>query len=185
MRLYLTRHGETQYNVLGIYCGSTDIPLNEKGINQAHELAARLENMDFDAVISSPMLRARQTAEAVCSALNMRHKVYDEFAERNMGVYEGLTRDEVMERYPDLWNRQSLATLDDAPDGGETLREFCARVDGGMARLIQDYKGKRVLLVCHGFVSRAVNRFCRNLSFDEMSGFSLGNCEIAEYNNFC
>ena len=62
MTLYLTRHGETEYNILGRYCGSTDVSLNETGIAQAHELAKNLHGKTFDAVISSPMLRARQTA---------------------------------------------------------------------------------------------------------------------------
>jgi len=181
MILYMTRHGETEYNVLGRYCGSTDIPLNETGIAQAHELAKRLQGMKFDAVISSPMLRARQTADIVCAALGMQYKTCEQFAERNVGVYEGLTREEASERYPDSWKRQCTRQPDDAPDGGETLQEACGRIDRGMKRLIQEYHDKTVLLICHGFASRAVHRFCLNLSFDEMVGFSLGNCEVVNY----
>lgn len=181
MILYVTRHGETDYNVSGRYCGSTDIPLNETGIRQAYELTKRLRGMKFDAVISSPMLRAQQTADIVCASLDMQYNTYDQFAERNMGVYEGLTRDEARERYPDLWNRQCTRKPDDAPDGGETLREACGRIDGGMERLIQEYNGKTALLICHGFAARAVHRFCLGLSFDEMAGFVLGNCEVINY----
>jgi len=181
MLLYLTRHGETDYNALGRRCGSTDVPLNETGITQAHELGKRLKNMEFDAILSSPMLRARQTSDIVCNALNMPYSVYEQFAERNMGVYEGLTRDEAKARYPSLWNRQCTLKPDDAPDGGETLREACARIDNGMERLLQEYSGKTVLVICHGFTARAVHRFCRNLYYEEMSGFVLGNCEVAAY----
>ena len=181
MILYMTRHGETEYNVQGRYCGSTDIPLNETGIAQAYELAKRLQGMKFDAVVSSPMLRACQTADIVCTALNMPYKTCEQFSERNVGVYEGLTKEEASERYPDLWNRQCTRQLDDAPDGGETLREACGRIDSGMKRLLQEYHGKVVLLICHGFAARAVHRFCRNLSFEEMSKFVLGNCEVVHY----
>ena len=179
MLLYLTRHGETEHNILDRYCGSTDVPLNETGIAQSHELAKRLQGMAFDAVVSSSMLRARQTADIVCAALDTRYVVYEQFAERNMGVYEGLTRDEAKKQYPNLWNRQCTNKPDDAPDGGETLREACSRIDSGMELLIQEYSSKTVLLICHGFVARAVHRFCCNLFFEEMASFTLGNCEIA------
>ena len=68
MHIYVTRHGETDYNAAGRYCGSTDVPLNENGLAQARDLARRLARVKFDAVISSPMLRARQTADIVCAA---------------------------------------------------------------------------------------------------------------------
>ena len=181
MVLYVTRHGETDYNVLGKYCGSTDVALNDTGIGQAHELAWRMQGMKFDAVVSSPMLRARQTADIVCASLNMQYSVYGQFAERNVGVYEGLTRDEAKERYPHLWNRQCTRNPDDAPDGGETIRQVCGRIDCGMIELRRDFAGRTILLICHGFAARAVHRHCHNLSFDEMAGFVLGNCEIAVY----
>ena len=181
MLLYVTRHGETEYNVLGRYCGSTDIPLNDIGIAQAHELSERLQGMRFDVIVSSPMLRARQTAGIVCAALNMPYTVYEQFTERNMGVYEGLTREEARERFPDLWNRQCTSKIDDAPDGGETLTQACGRIDGGLNMLRQDYQGKSILLICHGFAARAVHRYCRNLTFEEMASFVLGNCDVVNY----
>jgi len=181
MLLYVTRHGETEYNVLGRYCGSTDIPLNDIGIAQAHELSERLQGMRFDVIVSSPMLRARQTADIVCAAINMPYTVYEQFTERNMGVYEGLTREEARERFPDLWNRQCTSKIDDAPDGGETLTQACGRIDGGLNMLRQDYQGKSILLICHGFAARAVHRYCRNLTFEEMASFVLGNCDVVNY----
>ena len=187
MLLYVTRHGETDYNVLGRYCGSTDVPLNNTGFTQAQELTEHLQCIKFDAVISSPMLRARQTADIVCAALNMPYKVYEQFAERNMGVYEGLTREEARERFPALWNRQCTIKADDAPDGGETLMQACGRIDGGLNLLRQDYQGKSILLICHGFAARAVHRYCCSLAFEEMASFVLGNCEVVNYvlGNIC
>ena len=181
MIMFVTRHGETDYNAAGRYCGGTDVPLNDVGLAQARELARRLINVKFDAVISSPMLRARQTADIVCAELVINYNVYEQFAERHLGVYEGLTRDEIKTRYPDLWNRQCTGKPDDAPDGGETLRQACARIDGGMARLRAVYGDKTILLICHGFASRAVNRYCNNLSFEEMAKFTLGNCDVVCY----
>jgi len=181
MILYVTRHGETEFNAQGRYAGSTDVPLNEKGFAQAKELALRLKGMRFDAIACSPMLRARQTADIVCAALDMPYVIYENFYERNMGVYEGLSREEVQELYPEMWNRKCTMKPDDAPDGGETLRQVCDRVDRGMERLRRDFEGKTILLICHGFVARAMNRYCKGLSFEEMANFTLGNCEVVEY----
>ena len=136
MHLYLTRHGETRHNALGKYCGSTDIPLNETGFRQAHDLAQRMKEIKLDVVVSSPMIKARQTAEIVCAAQNLQCVIYDQFVERNMGVYEGFTRDEAKHKYPGIWCKLSTRSPDEAPDGGETIREVCSRVDDGMTRLI-------------------------------------------------
>ena len=63
MKLYVARHGETEWNALNKVCGRTDLPLTEKGFQQAEKLAERTENLGIDIIIASPMLRARQTAE--------------------------------------------------------------------------------------------------------------------------
>jgi len=182
MILYVVRHGETQFNVEKRYAGQTDVPLNERGIEQAKELAKKLAEEPFDLIVTSPLQRARVTAEQICAY----HKEIpliemDEFREVCVGVYEGLTGAEAQERYPDLWARKCTRQLDDAPTGGETTRQVDIRVAKGLAILKEKYPEKRVLLVCHGFVSRAINRQMRGLSFDEMHEFSLGNCEVVAY----
>jgi len=181
MKLYVTRHGETDHNVLGRYSGSTDVSLNETGYAQARDLAIRLASEKIDAVVSSPMLRAKQTADIICEALNLRYNIYEQLAERGVGVFEGLTRDEAKGKYPDLWKRQCTRKLDDAPDGGETLRQGCNRVDTLIAQLRHEYKNKSVLVVCHGFISQAIHRHCNNLTIEEMLKFSLNNCEFVKY----
>ena len=183
MILYMTRHGESEYNVTGRYCGITDIPLHERGFAQAQELAKSLQEqgMAFDVVISSPLLRARQTADAICEALGMEYVVDERFRERDFGVYEGVSRDEVKDLFPEMYARQCTNTLDDAPDGGETIRQVYQRVDEGLDQLRQIYQGKAVLLVCHGMTARAVNRYCWNTPYEEVAGFSIGNCEIVQY----
>lgn len=181
MVLYVTRHGETDYNLQGRYTGCTDIPLNETGISQAKRLGSMLSDIKFDAVVCSPMLRTRQTASIICESLGMNYIIYRQFFERNVGVYEGLTKEEIRQRYPDLWARRCTSQPDDAPPGGETIRQACARIDAGIEQLKQDFPDKTVLLICHGFTSRAVNRHCKNLTFEEMSSFSLNSCELIKY----
>jgi probable phosphoglycerate mutase len=196
MVLYVTRHGETDFNVQKRYTGSTDIPLNMKGVEQAEELANKLSsvNIKFDVIISSPLLRAKQTAEIIHKSIHKSCDVplmiIEEFAEINVGVYEGLTREEAQMQYPETWARladifkkSGSRPLDDAPAGGETFRQFDARVAAGLTRLKTEYAENKngVLLVCHGGTARMINRQLRELSFKEMDAFVMGNCEIEEY----
>jgi len=179
--LYVTRHGETEYNVQGRYAGSVDVPLTERGIAQAKELAESLKEIEFDAIITTPLLRARHTTEIVCGTLDMDYIIYEDFAEISMGVYEGLTREEAQAMYPEMWARLSSRPADDGPDGGETKRAFCDRVDRGLERLAREYGGKTVLIVCHAFAACAINRKIRRLSYEEMHSFRMDNCEVVSY----
>ena len=188
MILYVTRHGETDYNLQKRYTGSTDIPLNIKGIQQAENLANKLSAIKFDIIISSPLLRAKQTAEIIHRSCNVPIVIIDEFSEINVGVYEGLTREEAQTQYPEVWARladffkkSGSRPLDDAPTGGETVKQFDMRIATGLAKLKTEYSESRVLLVCHGFTARIINRQLRELSLKDMDTFILGNCEIVEY----
>ena len=105
MILYVTRHGETDYNVQKRYTGSTDIPLNAKGIYQAEELANKLSDIKFDIIVSSPLLRAKQTAEIIQKSYDVPIDIINEFSEINVGVYEGLTREEAQMKYPEVWGK--------------------------------------------------------------------------------
>ena len=179
MMIYVVRHGETQFNAEKRYTGQTDVPLNERGIEQAKELAKILAGESFDIIVTSPLLRARMTTERI---MEYRQEVplvvMEEFKEVCVGVYEGLTRLEVQERYPNLWVRNCTRQLDDAPTSGETTRQCDIRVAEGIEKLKEKYPDKKVLIVCHGFVSRVINRQLKELSFEEMHDFSLGNCEV-------
>ena len=181
MILYVVRHGESVTNMQKKYGGSIDTPLTEKGLEQARELTEKLAGMKFDIIVSSSLTRARQTAEIINEKLNLPLIFSDEFKERNLGVYEGLTQEEIIEKYPDLWERRCTRQMDDAPTNGETIRQFDTRITNALLKLEKEYPEKNVLLVSHGFALRTINRHYKNLSFDEMRDFSLGNCEIVKY----
>ncbi|MGI5899364.1 MAG: histidine phosphatase family protein [Christensenellales bacterium] len=181
MKLYVVRHGETDFNLHGRYAGSTDIPLNQQGFQQAAQLAEDLLKINFDLIVSSPMLRARQTAGIINFSRGLPIQIMDGFSERNMGVYEGLTRDEARQNHPKTWEKLSERGIDDAPEGGETIRQCNERVMAALEQLGRSAGEKTVLLVCHGFVSRLINRHFSGLDFFAMHSFSLRNCGIAEY----
>jgi probable phosphoglycerate mutase len=183
MILYVVRHGESVFNIEGRYGGIIDIPLTPKGLEQAKQLAEKLNEINFEIIITSSLMRARQTAEIINEVFNVPFVVSDEFKERNMGVYGGLTKDEIIEKYPDLWERKCTRQWNDAPTNGETYQQFDERITKGLKNLEDEYPDKSVLLVTHGYVSRVINRHYKNLLFDEMHFFDLENCEIAEYRN--
>ena len=181
MILYVVRHGESEANLHGKYSGHYDTPLTPKGLEQAKQLTEKLSEINFKIIISSSLIRARQTAQNINNVFNVPLIVSDEFKERNMGVYEGLTQNEIIEKFPDLWERKCTRQWNDAPTNGETYQQFDERITKALLNLEKEYPEKSVLLVTHGFVSRVINRYYKSLSFDEMHGFDLGNCEIVEY----
>jgi broad specificity phosphatase PhoE len=97
--LYLARHGVTEHNLKEIYMGQRDIELNETGIKQAHELGKKMKNIDVDFIIVSPLKRAKQTAEIVNQYINKKIILDNRLKERCAGLYEGLTKKEVEEKF--------------------------------------------------------------------------------------
>jgi broad specificity phosphatase PhoE len=180
MTLYITRHGETTFNAEGRYAGSTDVDLSETGISQARELAEKLAGLQIAAIVSSPLLRARKTAEIIAAG-RYAIRVMEEFAERDCGVYEGLTRQEAKRQYPQLWASGCTRLVDGAPAGGETIRTCDDRVGRGLARLKREFAPEPILLVSHAFVSRTIHRRLMKRTFEEMHEFTLNYCEIAQY----
>ena len=92
MRLYVTRHGQTQWNALNKVLGRTDVPLDETGLAQAEELARSLAGEPIDLVLTSPLQRTVQTGAAVANALGIPAQTADELIEMNFGIYEGVQR---------------------------------------------------------------------------------------------
>lgn len=182
MILHVIRHGETDYNTQLRYAGSTDVPLNNVGIKQAEDIAKILAEKKFEVIVSSPLKRALKTAQIIKQFHNDTPLIImNEFAERNIGVYEGLTRKEAQANYPDLWSKQCTSKLYDAPTNGETINQVDTRISIGIHKIKKQYADKIVLLVCHGFVSRAINRKINNIPFEEMHNFTLENCQIVTY----
>jgi uncharacterized phosphatase len=150
----LIRHGETDWNALGKIQGKTDIPLNDTGRKQAEECGAYLNAADYDILVSSPMKRARETAEIINSYLNLPMIEMADFAERAFGEGEGLTLEVRMEKYPD----------GNYPNQ-EEREDFNNRVMTGIKKVCDAYPDKRVLLVAHGAV---IGMILSNLSNGEI-----------------
>lgn len=180
-KLYVVRHGETDFNVQGRYAGSTDVELNETGVTQARITAENLKQYSIDIIITSPLKRAMKTAEIIKECIRKPIVVIDDFAERSVGVYEGLTRDEAMNKYPDLWNQNVLRQFDCTLHEGESVKQVRNRVQKALCSIKDNYKGKNIVLVTHGYVSREIYGYFNEVTEEEFHKYALKNCQVAEY----
>lgn len=159
-RLYLVRHGETDWVQAHRCHGYSDIPLNARGLMQAERLRERLRREHLDAVYCSDLQRARRTAQIAASAHALEVVARPELRELHFGEFEGAIFEQISERNPALaqaWLERSL-TL--AMPGGESLPQLARRVAGFAPRL-NDHDGQTVLIVAHSGSLRAL--FCHLL----------------------
>ena len=178
MKILLIRHGETQFNAEHRYLGTLDPELNSQGISQALDLQLLLPST-IDAVITSPLRRARQTAEIVCKNRTIKPIIDAAFAERNVGVFEGLTQAEAQTLFPALSAENVTRMWHGAPAKGETIAAVVERVTDGLARTYAIYKRQSVAIVAHGFVAKVVRAICLS-SFDDFFEWKLSNGAICE-----
>ena len=144
MTFAFIRHGQTDWNRDDKLQGSSDIPLNELGRRQAREAAAMLAAGGWDVVVSSPLLRARETAEIIAGDLGLvLGPSYPAFVERDYGPLEGTSSSETMARWPHR----------DYP-GAESLESVVARGLAGLAQVEADFADRNVVIVCHGTIIR-------------------------------
>lgn len=153
-RICLIRHGETDWNAFGKLQGKTDIPLNRKGIKQAEECRQNFADTDWDVMITSPLKRAKQTAEIINSDLDLPLIEMEEFVERGYGEAEGMNLEERLSTYPD----RNYPNQEEA----ESVR---IRVKEGISKINLMYPEKRVMLVAHG---GAINSILSILSNGEI-----------------
>lgn len=180
-KLFVVRHGETDFNVQRRYAGSTDIEINDNGIDQAKVVAEALKAYPIDIIISSPLKRAHKTAMIIQKHINKPLVLQDEFVERFVGIYEGLTQLEASQQYPELWNQNVLREFDCTLHEGESVKQVRERVHRGLKHIGDKYGNHNVVLVTHGYVSREIYGYYNNVTEDEFNAYSLGNCQVAEY----
>jgi 2,3-bisphosphoglycerate-dependent phosphoglycerate mutase len=153
--LLLARHGESDWNHTKRWQGFADRPLTELGRRQAEELADRLDDTELDAVYSSDLQRARDTAEVVARRKGLQVQTTPDLREVDVGSWSGLTRAEAEARFPDAYARWLQG--EEGWEDGETYEQLAARVVRAMQRIAAAHEGGRVLVVAHGGTIRAVH----------------------------
>lgn len=150
--LLFIRHGETDWNRRQCFQGQLDVPLNGNGLEQARRLGERLKDEPHDALFSSDLGRAQQTAAPVAAAWGMAPVLVPGLREQRFGEWEGLDFPNIQARYAELWPRWLEQDADFAVPGGESLRQFHARVVAAVQDLAAQHPGRRLAIVTHGGV---------------------------------
>ncbi len=153
--ILLARHGQSDWNAETRWQGHADRPLTQRGREQAFALAERLAAKRLDAVYSSDLQRARDTAVAVAERQGLEVSVDPDLREVDVGSWSGLTRAEAERLHPDGFARWR----DGEPgwDDGETYEEMSKRIIGAINRIAAEHDGGRVLVVSHGGPIRAIH----------------------------
>jgi broad specificity phosphatase PhoE len=179
--LYLVRHGRTDGNVQRRLHGSTDMPLDLHGLRQAERVANRLAaEVKADVLLTSPLSRARTTADTIAAKMGLEVQVVPGLVEMNFGDLEGLTLDELAENYPDL-AAQALDVDDDSfgwPNG-ESRLQFHLRVKETFERILRTYANHLVIVVAHGGVLGSLLAQAKGTSPNDWRTLHLANCSLS------
>lgn len=174
-RVLIVRHAETDHNAGGRWQGHLDVPLNPAGRQQAAALAAYLpEHYDVRAVYSSDLLRAHQTAAPVAAAFGLEVQPEPRLKEINVGVFQGLTFDEIRERYPDVWANWQTGDMDYCLPRGQSRRQVQEAAHSFWQQITAQNGAGDIVLVSHG----GTIRMLLLRLFPDVGQFALLNTSI-------
>lgn len=177
MKIYTARHGQTEYNKTDCILGTTDIELNETGIMQAEELAGKISELDdIDVMLVSPMKRARKTAAIISERTGLEIITEERLREWDYGEFEGKSR------FTDGFAENKVNFAVKMGRNGESLLQLAHRVYSLLEDVIETYKGKNVLLVCHGGICRIIETYFHDMTTQEFASWFSKNCELKVYN---
>jgi alpha-ribazole phosphatase len=148
--LILIRHGQTDWNLQGRYQGQSDVPLNDKGREQARQLVAKLQHIEIDAIYSSDLVRARQTAQILAEAIDAPLVLDPRLREIHQGLWEGMLFQNIQQEYSRAFERRKSDPLQVAPPEGETVGQLRHRVLSALKDILEAHPNGRVAIVAHG-----------------------------------
>ncbi|OJB29034.1 phosphoglycerate mutase [Burkholderia ubonensis] len=182
-QILFIRHGETAWNRIRRIQGHIDIPLADSGLAQAQRLAVRLarETRDgarVDAIYSSDLMRAQQTAQPAADALGLPLVLRAGLRERAYGIFQGHDSTEIEARFPDAYAAWQTRDPGFEPEGGESQRAFYHRVLHALEPIVAAHPGGRIACVAHGGVLDCVYRFANGLDLAAPRNYQLLNTSI-------
>ncbi|WP_312442307.1 histidine phosphatase family protein [Lacrimispora sp.] len=182
MKIYLIRHGQTDWNIQGRIQGSHDIPLNETGRSQAELLAKGMDSRPVTRIFSSTLTRAMETAERISSRQKVEIYSMPQLIEVEFGKWEGMTWDEIMEAYPKEYKLWTLSPDEASPPGGETQDQVISRCVLAVGEILRITGGREdVAIVSHGAtIAYIVSYMMRN--HPEVESIIVENASITTVN---
>ena len=177
MKIYVVRHGQTDYNINGLFQGRKDIPLNSVGIKQAEETAQKFKNIPVDIILVSPLTRAKETAKYISNVTGIKPVIEQDLIERNFGDMEGKPNREDcnIKMLLDYEKNYNICNV-------EPIQSLFKRVSDCLDKIIDKYMGKNVVLVTHGGVAQAIDIYFHGFPKNkDLQSIALKNCEVREY----
>ena len=179
LRLILIRHGETERNSEArLQGGKSDIPWSEKGRKQAHSVGLALQGEKLEAIYSSPLKRALDTAQAISVHHHLKVQTDDALAEIDMGVIDGFNLAEVKESQTDFWERWRQEDYSVALPGGESLLQVQQRAWGAVQGIIMRHREGSVAVVSHGISLQTIITAILAVPLSSFARFRLGVASI-------
>jgi len=168
LRLYITRHGETEWNIQGRMQGWKNSNLTNKGISNAKALGESLKNVEFNKVYCSPLDRTRHTAELILSGRDIPVVYDDNLREIHLGELEGLNQEEIKEVYPEFgnhfWENPHLYKA----KSGEDFYKVRERVLKVLDRIMSENTEGNILIVTHGVVLKTFHAYFKDLPMERL-----------------
>lgn len=185
-RLYLVRHGESEWNILNKVQGQSDVNLTKKGIEQAKKIGERLIHEKIDMIFSSDLKRAFDTAKIIGKLLNLEVKSLEELREIRFGIWEGLTTKEIKDKYLNehiVWMTEPHKLI--LPEA-ERLIDLQERLLGVVNSYIKKNENKNILIVSHGTSIKALILGILGIDLSFYNKLSIGNTglSILEYRDY-
>ncbi len=182
LKIYLARHGQDQDNAAGILNGHRNMPLTEIGFEQARTVATKIKdaNLHFDAVYTSPLLRAKQTANTIVQSIGGPTPIpLENLIERNFGCMSGKPQNIITEVCsPDIITTNTIVYFLN-PEGAETFPDLLARAEKLLLRITSQHTEGSILLVTHGDFGKMIYAQYYNLPWqDILTQFHFGNSEL-------
>lgn len=181
MRFLFTRHGQTDWNLEGKLQGAKDISLNDKGVEQARELADKLsaDKTEISKIYTSTKKRAYETGCVIAEKCGCFCESIAGIEEMNFGDWEGHTWEEIGEKFPDNYKQWQTSRLNTKPQNGECCRDVLDRVLPVLKELAQGETGN-VLIVTHGAVLMSLQCYLKKVPFEDMWDYLLDNGTVLE-----
>lgn len=179
-RFYLVRHGQTLWNVERKYQGQSDVPLTKIGKLQAEQVADKLKDKDIKAIYASDLSRTVHTAREIAKHHNLEVINDKDIRELSLGVWEGLTFNEVNERWSKEFREWQEKPFEIKPPEGETLTDLYNRTGRFMMRAAKAHPKEKIIVVTHAGPIRAILAQILNLKRDFFWKFKISNTSVTE-----
>lgn len=154
--VFLVRHGQTESNITGYFVGRSNEDISEVGYTQVRNLSSRLTGLSIASIYTSPLQRTLNTARLLAEPHKLEPVVLDDLIEIGLGDWQGLHRDEISQKWPDIWRQSRIDPSDVALPNGESFQQVTERAVRAFTQIVAENANQQALAVTHDVVIRVL-----------------------------